>query len=425
MPLAVRPALDWARVGALLSIATSLFGLAVSVGLTVLKFMSDCRCAGTLLNACHDALARVSPALQGMFDCTAAFDSPYAAVLGLPLTVYATALYAVTLVLALLAARGGPTAARAAVWLLLAAILDVTASGVLFAISSWVLAAWCLFCFCLYFISASLLASALIACHRRPRTRSDLAPGLPVLLLVFGLAVVAVQAVPYGHTCDLPEQGCLRAIDPPPATRLALGAAEPDVLITVVFDPTCSACAREFTALQTLVADDPGIAARFLHYPREFGGCGFADVQLPAPAIAAVNAHACDLTFAVECIADRPGAGADDGLRALGDAFGALDVRPASARLAAVAAPFLSDSFTRKDLDRCLRARTGALAERVGAHLRYGVALDVRHTPTLVVAPVRAGEPQWHLAQVLPGRGDERLRKAIDRARRWAAQPQP
>lgn len=392
--------------------------------MTVLKFLSDCRCRGTLLNTCHDTLARISPDLQGMFDCTAAFSSPYAAVLGLPLTAYAAALYAVALVLGLVAARGGPAAARAADWLLGLALLDVAASAVLFAISTWVLEAWCLFCFCMYFISASLLAgSALARRGGRPRPRAPAGRVLPVQLVVFGLAVVAVQAVPYAARCDMPEAGCLRPVPPPPDTPLVLGAADPDVVLGVVFDPTCSACADEFVELRALVAADPGVAVRFFHYPRELGACGLPGVEIPAHTLTAVNGRACDLSLAIACIGERPGAAADDGIAALAAAFAAFDMRPASARLAAVVDPFLSDDFPRRQLDRCLRERKGAPAEQLAAHLRYGAALDVRGTPTIVVVPVQDGTPQWPSAQVLPGRGGELLREAIAAARRMNATP--
>lgn len=360
-----------------------------------------------------------------MFDCTAAFSSRYATLLGLPLTVYATALYAAALILGLVAAAGGPASTRAAAWMLILAVLDVAASLTLFAVSTWILEAWCLFCFCMYFISASLLAGAAIALRgERVSLRSALGERrLPLQLAGFGLAVVAIQAVPYFTRCDVPEAGCLQPVPPPPDTDLVLGVTDPDVVLAVVFDPTCGACAREFLDLQALVAADPGVAVRFYHYPREPGACGLPGLDIPAPALYAVNARACDLSFAIACVADRPGAAAGDGLAALASTFASTDLKPASARLAAVVEPFLTDDFPRKRLDRCIRDRQGPPAERLAAHIRFGARLDVRNTPTVIVAPIRDGAPQWQHAQVLPGRGEERLRRAIDRARLVDAAP--
>lgn len=390
----------------------------VSLGLTLLKFTSDCRCAGTLLNTCTNSLARLSHVFQDMFDCTAAFDSRYALVLGLPLTVYAAALYSTTLLLSLAAARGGPGAPRYVAWLFVTAVLDVLASLVLFAISSWVLEAWCLFCFCLYFISASLLAGASVSLHglkRSPWTRANLRPALPACLLLLGAAIVGLQAAPYLSRCDRPEPGCWHDIPAPPETRLALGAADPDIIIAALIDPTCSACAREFVALQGLQQTDPGVALRFFQFPREPDGCGLPGARVPEPLIASANAHACDLSFAVECIAEHRGDA--EALAALAITLKTRHTTPASAHLDLVVESFLTASLPRAALDRCIHARKTAVAERMSAHLRFGAALDVRSTPTLIVAPVVDGEPQWQIAQMLPGSGESRLRSAIERAR--------
>lgn len=404
------PRVDWARVGAFLSLAASLLGLGLAAFLTVLKFLSDCRCTATALTVCHDALARMLPELQDMFDCTAAFSSRWAALLGLPLTLYAAALYATTAALALVAVRGGPDGARAAAWLLAAAGLDVAASALLFAVSSHVLGVWCLFCFCLYFVSAALLAAALIA-RRTPRAPATPGPGLPVQFAVLFLAVLAVQAVPYASRCEEPGAGRPRPIPPPPETRLVFGADRPDVVVAIFIDPGCSACAHEFVALQALVRDDPGLGVRLYHYPRDIGGCGL-DVVLPDT----TAGSACDLSFAVECLAERPGAAPGDAVRALAAAFEHRAVRPPSARLATIREQF--PPFTDAALARCLDDRRGPLAGRIAAHMRHGAALDIRGTPAVFVAPVRDGEPQWQHARELAGHDERCLRKAIAGARR-------
>lgn len=414
------PGLDWIRIGAVFAAATSLLGVTVSVGLTVFKFLADCRCAATPINTCDDGVTRFLPALAGVFDCTAAFSSAYSQLLGLPLTVYAAALYAVTLVLAVAAARRGPSAPLLVAWLFLLALVDVAVSCVLFAVSSWVLHAWCLFCFCLYFVSAALLASAALALHGlRPRPWPLLRnhPRLPSNLAAIAGLVVLLHAVPYAARCDRREPGCFRPVPQPPDTFLRLGADDPEVVLLALVDPTCSACAGEFLDLQTLVAADHGLQVRFLHFPREFDGCGFPGVRVPAPMLPSVNAGACDLAFAVECLAERGGPDSDDGVRALEYVLATQGMTPARAHLSAALDAFVVDREARGALDRCVHARKGAAARRVADHLRYGVQLKVDSTPTLLVVPVVADLPRWELAQMLPGRGTARLRRAIDRAR--------
>lgn len=412
--------LDGTLVGAAFSAVCSALGLLVSVGLTVLKFLADCRCAATALNTCDGEVTRWLPSLAGVFDCTAAFDSPYSQLLGLPLTAWAAGLYATTLLLAIAAAARGPSAPHLVAWLFVAAAANVATSCVLFAISSWILAAWCLFCFCLYFISVALLASAGLALHGlhvNPWPQLRRRPHLPANLLALLALVVAAHAVPYTGRCDSHEPGCFRPVPPAPNTRLQLGSDDPDVILVVLVDPTCSACAREFIDLQALVRDDPALAVRLLHYPREPEGCGLPQVRVPVPMISSINAGACDLAFAVECLAERGGPASDDGARALEYVFATQSMTPRSAHLAAVLDAFVLDREARAALDRCVHARQGAVPGRIAEHLRYGAGIDVRSTPTVLVVPVSAGEPRWRDAQLLPGRGDARLRRAIARAR--------
>lgn len=289
----------------------------------------------------------------------------------------------------------------------------------MFAISEWVLGSWCLFCFALYFLSASLLTSAALALGR---SRAPLCPQLGVRLGLAGVILFSAQALPYWLRCDLPS-GCLRSIPPPPPTRLVRGDERPDVVIGLIVDPACGACKDEFAWLQKFLADAPGVRAQLYHFPREQSACGLPGLRLPAPALESQQRAACELSFTIECIGELSGAGHDDTWRALEISFLNLDATLPSAHLRVLAAPFAADEARKQELERCVQARTGPVAARIAAHMRYAVDLDVRGTPTVIVAPFVDGQSDWDRAQVFSGRGEVRLLAAIQRARAWTSQP--
>lgn len=413
-----------ARVGALITTAASALGVLLSVHITILKFRSDYGTSATPLNSCQ-----IVTGYLPWFDCESALTSPFAELFGLPITVYATALYGA----ALLASLELPRHGRHEMLRLLTLLANVGAGvslGMLL-ISTWLLGKLCLYCLGMYLTAAALFAGTWM--RRRatpPAPHPDALLRATRTLALVGLTLFVAQALMYRWSSNDPDYG-RRALSPAPATSLVFGPADPEVLLAIVLDPSCGACAAELEGLPEFLQRAPQrIQVRLFHFPREASACLLPGVFIPRPDPAAATAGACSLSFAVECIATLPGGTAAHGLAALSLAFTLRDsdLGP-QRRLEAIASLAIQRGLlpdgTRYEgsaLEQCVRTRDrGPVAHRIAAHMTWASKTTRGATPVLVVVPFRGGNPDYTLAQVFEGRGERRVLKGLERAAVLAA----
>lgn len=415
-----------ARAGALISTAASALGVLLSVYLTILKFRSEYGTSATPLNSCNKAF----PFLASLFDCEKTLNSPFSELFGLPLTVYSAALYGT----ALLASIGLPRHGRHEMLRLLLLLANVGAGfslGML-VVSTWLLGTFCLYCSGLYLTSAALFSGAWMRRRATPpaQPHPDALVQATRTLALVGLVLIAAQALMYRWSSNDPDYG-RRAVTPPPTTSLVFGAENPEVLLAIVLDPSCSACAAELAALPEFLQRTPQrVEVRLFHFPREASACLLPGAFIPRPDPAAATAGACSLSFAVECVADLSRGTAADGLAALTLAFELRnsDLGPQH-RLEAIASLAIQRGllpegtrYEGSSLEQCVRTRDrGPVAHRIAAHIGWANKLTQGATPMVVVAPFRRGSPDWPHAQVFEGRGEKRIAKAIERAAVLAA----
>lgn len=411
------------RLGPTIALASCALGVAQSVAITALKFRSDHGCDATALNACGGLL---SGGAADLFACEVVLTSRYSELVGLPVTVFAAVAYLLGAGLGV-AVLVRPASATARVMLFALAVAVVVVSGVMFAISAWLLDSWCLHCFALYGCAAAFsLGAGLSVCVWG--VGGALRLGRRDLLRAGGRLVLTGLALVWAHAVVLTRLGastddCRYPVSSVPDTLLVFGDPDPEVVVGLFYDPSCTACAAELAWLREYVAASPiRVEVRMFHDPRESDACGLAGARVRRPNQGSTAAEACGTAFFVECVAALPGAGGAAAIELLGHAFellaapmGPYDrlraLYSGAARLGLVPP---SSRYDGSALEACVRTRdAGPAVDRLVAHLRFADRLDVRATPTALVAPVRGGQVLWGEARRLDGRGERRMQHVI------------
>ncbi len=377
--------------------------MALSVILTYWKLLADFTCDASPLNACE-----IGPG----FSCAVAFSSAWATLWGLPLTVYAAALYLVTLALAgRLFLRPGPYAAQALRMLGLIALWNVAVSVFLAGVAAVGLHTICLYCALLYLLSLILLGAVTVMWLMAPtRDRASRRSALALAVMVglgFSLAV-GVQALGYQQLQGRGQaRGCEAGPLVLPTTDLQHGRDDAAVVLAMFVDPACPSCRREFESLKALVDERPErVALRLYHYPRERGVCGPPGFEMASSASMANNA--CEAARAVACVEVlKPGAGVE----MLARAFTLQDGPPGEPyftrrKLAALARELgveLDPEDATNPLYMCMRGNT-EVARRIAEHMDFGQSQGVAVTPqTYVVPRGPGGALNWRRSRAYAG----------------------
>lgn len=401
-------------------LALAATGAGIGVHLTRLKFRQLAFHCLELSAGCR---------LTERLDCADALASPWSQVLGLPLSLWATAFYAVVMALAGTwlwrpHALGGATPHI----LLGLAIADLGMSLVLFIYSTAYLGTFCPFCLSLYAISMFLVLAAVfgIRAHRlaggerlrdawrRPNVRLN---ALFLTSMVF-IYTAGVQSVVFQRTLAAADSqtGCPK-VSRLPETALVFGAAEPELILALFVDLTCPYCQREYTAVAELFRDDALGATtqvRVYHMPRAACSTSAFPGGFPGWSSQARSDDACLAAIAIECAEmHERGKGiallsqlyALHELPADGQTMFTIDKVVASARAAG-----LGDEATAAAgaLLGCING--GDAASRVSAHQRYVIDelwrdthVDRQRLPILMLLPVRNGkfdvDSAWYLGQ--------------------------
>lgn len=314
-------------------------GLLLSGLMTGLRVRSELHCDDPFLGACSAAAG----------DCGTVLGDPWATVLGLPLTVFAAAYFAVVLGLATLVLIKPALTIAVRTALLVAAWAAVLVCLVLATYAAVWLQALCLFCVFLDGTCVGVLLAALLV-HRGPMWPGLRSPATWTVLAATALAFTAgvgVQRlwIAQRHAEMASEQAlhpcvvALRELETP-ALRIASTriqaqepGATPQFVAALFLDLSCAHCRAEYGFWRRyqgeLAERGVHVELQLFHFPR---GCsvaaGVADVS---------RMRACDAARAHVCVAG------DDSARSLAlfdRLIGGQDEPFTGERLAALAGEF-------------------------------------------------------------------------------------
>lgn len=392
-----------ARLGAASALVLSLLGVGVGGFLTVMKFrMNFTPCVSTK-GACA----------IGNMTCEDALASPWSMLFGLPISLWGTALFFVTAVLAAgLLARRDFLRGVARPMLLLLAVVSAIASVVYGTYAFAVLAARCPYCLSLYIVSGLLLLSAFAVQRDAPtgqwrsltaRRQADLLDGVFVAcaLFIVGLGVQSVGYQAARRFVDA-ETGCAAPTKALPNTTITTGPSDARVGIALFLDLTCPHCASEFKnvgrAIRSKELDVPTRVFVF-HTPRAACDPDAFPAGYPKHHADAFNGGACLAARAAECAEKmQPGSGFEmvAALFALqsdpdpngGALFNALRVGNKATDIGIEIDPDDRDN----ELFRCIDTDTDIL-KRITEHQQHAVEQDYK-VPMGYVFPIDNGVPR-------------------------------
>lgn len=392
-----------ARLGAVSALLLSLAGVGVGVYLSVLKF----RMIYTPCNSGKGACA------IGNMTCEDALQSGWSMLFGLPISLWASAFYIVTAVLAFGLIFRSDFLRGAAVPLLVSlAVFDVLVSAVMGTYAFAVLSARCPYCLSLYVVSALLLASALLTRKGAPkgqwrsltqRRQADLLDAVFVAcaVLIVGIGAQSVVYQAARRFVDA-QTGCAAPTKALPETVIVTGAKEPTVGVALFLDLTCPHCFNEFRnvgrAVRSKELDVPTRVYVF-HTPRAACDTDAFPAGYPKQHSDAFNGGACLAAKAAECVEKlRPGAGFDmiGGLFALQldpDPNGGPIFSPVRVANKAVDIGLEIDpDDPENELFHCINTEAAAV-KRITEHQKYAIDQDYK-VPMGYVFPIHGGQPR-------------------------------
>ncbi len=393
-------------LGAIAVLLFSAPALLFGVFLTHLKLRAEHRCDGLLQNVCGSG-------------CSAALGDAWSTVFGVPLSVYATAFYAVMLVNAVFVGVWPQTFAAPArfPWLVFG-VLGVLVAALLGLHLTIDLGTWCELCALLYLANLGVLLGAWLnspeglarGLSRGPRRIELVGATILAVSAALFVALVLVQRRLYDEavaeaarsraqftslTCS-EEQ--IRAL-PPTTLRLA-STGDPEVVAAVFIDLACPHCREEvgfWRDYQAARADF--LQVEFFHFSAD-PACG----PLDSPSLQ--RNQSCNAALALECLNElAPGRELEnlERLLALQDGpepFFALE------RLAG-----LEQELGAPGLVACME--TGAPLARVRRHIAFGVQSKLTAPPSTLLVPHAAGRPR---GQALAFRGGGKSLAFVDNA---------
>lgn len=373
-------------LGAIALLLFSAPALVFGVFLTALKLRTEHRCDGFLQNTCSSG-------------CSAALSDPWSLVLGVPLSAYATAFYAVLFLIAVCVGLWPATfAAPARLPLLLLGLAGLGVSLALGLYLSLGLGTWCELCTLLYlanlgvFLAAWLLApEGLLGTLRRGWRRLELV-GLTIgtVTLAAFLSLVLVQRRLYNQAADAAARDraqftsltCgeeqIRAL-PPTEVRLSADG-EPDVVVAVFIDLACAHCRKELGFWRDYqAAHKDSLEVRFYHFSAD-PACGPLDSQHLQ------RNQSCNAAIALECMHALAPPGADPLVHAqrLFDMQDGPEPYFSLARLALLEPEI-------PGLAACIDTE-GPLA-RVRRHIAFGMQARLSAPPSTLLVPFAHGRP--------------------------------
>ncbi len=397
----------------------SVAGFAVSLWITRLKFRVDHLC---------DTTGCTGDAQSTWLSCDEALDSAWSTVLGIPVSMYAAALFAVTFVLSLaLLRQSGRLWPAARPLLLICALLAVGASAAFASFALQTFARLCPYCLTIYGISGLLLIAAIRTCLGRRairrwlvamRARSQAVLDATLLtatcfVLALVLQIGAYARVAADATCERPS-----GMPPEPMIRHPFGEA-PRSLVLIFADPACARCRNEVHLLRQSLAkfvrhsaETPWGGTELWMYPLPLDACDASQTSQwfvdrdgkPLTNGEARYHNACLAARAIECIAERS---PQVGLTAFGELYNLQDTKPPFFEFGKIQRALrytVDPNLDVAALKTCVDSR--ATNDRLNAYQRYFAkwCQEKRNgncsVPQAFVVPIRGGIP--YMDQAVP-----------------------
>jgi uncharacterized membrane protein len=387
------------KIAAISALLVSIAGVGVGLHLTRIKFQM-------LYTPC--VLGKGGCNVGGL-TCEDSLASTWSTLAGLPISLWASAFYVATAVLAGGVLRRGEFLRGAAAPLLFGLSLFGSGVSLLFAIYAFgILGSPCPFCMTLYVISALLVGAAFMLRRSQPedptwvRRRQIALLDAGFMIAMTFVLVAGVQSVFYQLSRRFvdAQQGCPEPVKTLPAATIKSGAADPKVILAMFIDLSCVHCKAEFRSVAGALANGefPEPTALWIfHTPRqacdpEAFPAGYAksddNVRFDNPCMAA---------RAAECMEKlQPGAGYDliGGMYALHD-----DRKPntplfTAERIGNVAVDLemqIDPDDEDNALFKCINEDKELLA-RISEHQRYAEGPKFQ-IPTLAVYAAVGGQP--------------------------------
>lgn len=375
-------------------------GLLLSGLLTTLRVRSELRCDEPFVGAC-----------AGPSACGTVLGDAWSTVLGLPLTVYASAFFGVVMGLAAIVLVRPSLAPAVRPALLTGAWAAVAVCLVLATYAAVWLQALCLYCLFLDGTCVGVLLAAMLVDRGRvvgwPRTRATavvvLASALAFAAAVAGqrLWILRAHAAASAGEALHPCVVALRELETP-ALRIASSrpraddpAARPAFVAALFLDLSCAHCRAEYAFWRTYQAAlaDRGIDVelQLFHFPR---GCS------PEPGAPDVSrARACDAARAHLCLA---GTDSERSLALIDRLMADQDAPFTSDRLAAIAGEF-GEAADAGDPDSPLFAcmRASPSAAMLARHVSFAERVaGLYAAPGVLLVPLVDGRPTGSAQQV-------------------------
>ncbi len=243
---------DLQRFAAIICIIISLIGVALGFHLTLVKFKMAYTPCMSVYGGCQ----------IGGLTCDPALDSTWSLLFGVPISLWGSAHYLVTALIAMiLVVRRAAFGGLAGHILVMLAGFALLVSMVLGTYSALFLSSACPYCVSLYAVSVLLFCVAL-ATRGSPGTRpvplrealrqqlADLLDGIFVAALCF-IFTMGIQSIVYHGLRNLvdAQTGCPEPQLPLPPATIKVGVDNPRAIIALFIDMSCSECRKEFKML--------------------------------------------------------------------------------------------------------------------------------------------------------------------------------
>lgn len=390
------------RIAAAFCLLLSVVGVGLSVHLTRIKFEM-------LYTPCLSAYGGCQ---IGGLSCDDALESPMSMFLELPISLWGAGFYLTSMVAAGLALRRGAPGQVAALLLLCLASFAVLVSAVLGGYTAVALATACPFCLSLYVVSVLLLGGALLTWRApggsslplrdiRREHLADILDGVFVLAMVLVLSTGGLSMTFHGGRNLVDGQdGCVQVEDALPNPSIRVGSEDPQAIIAIFLDFTCTKCRAEFKRLSQALREGKfpaRVQMWVFHTPRHPCDLSAFPGGYDRTDDGARFDNACMAARAIECMESLK---AGTGYALMGGLFALHDDREANTPL------FTAERIGNKAVElemeidpddeqnalvRCIDHDQEVLA-RVTEHQRYADRPGFS-TPTLLIYHATAGVP--------------------------------
>jgi uncharacterized membrane protein len=402
-------------LGAIVLVLFAAQGALFSLLVTVMKFRIEQSCDGFLAMTCNSG-------------CDITLSDPWSTLGGVPITMYATAIYMVELVLGVLAIARPRELLPAIRWPALAlAWTLLLATGALALRSLWALQTWCHLCVILYLISVAVFAGTWALNPdgpargvRRGPHRADRTTRLLTLAALAGLAIVfAAQYSRYWTAvadAGVERQGGSARLSCQdqrfqrlPDTQIRLASdGPPKVVVGLFVDLTCETCRQELALWRGLhPSHREFLQVDLLPFPMD-AACG----ELRSNDSSRIH-HACSGAIALQCMVEQ----APDRAWEIVDAMFAVQAGADAAKFSAENVEEVRARLGLADLSACMQDIPYAVRHAV----EFGLHTGLSGAPAVVVAPVCPAATEQQLQLLVGLKGEKVFEQAIlDGRQKWS-----